>query len=75
MLSEDFETKLCDFGHSRPRARTLEGGYEKKVAFYGTRDMTAPELVGNLKNKYSASLLERYSGFEADVWFVLNQSN
>jgi serine/threonine protein kinase len=30
--------------------------------------MTAPELVGNLKNKYSANLLDRFSGFEADVW-------
>lgn len=71
LLSTKFEAKLCDFGHARLRARSGndDGGFERKVAFYGTRDMTAPELVLNLKNKCSSEYpLVRFSGFEADVW-------
>lgn len=68
LLSDDLKVKLCDYGHSRKRQQLPRGGFINRVAFYGTKDMTSPELIPNLKNKNDTSLLERVSGFECDVW-------
>ena len=56
--------KFCDFGHSRRTKRN-----RKDLRFYGTRDVSAPELFGNLRASEDASVLtDVFYGYEEDIW-------
>lgn len=70
LLTDARNPKLCDFGHARKRGNSFRDVAQvgRRVAYYGTRDMTPPELLGNLKKDRGSPSLKRYSGFEADVW-------
>lgn len=65
LLSDCYNPKICDFGHSKRRSSSTAS---PSMAFYGTKDMTPPELLPNLKKKRNSSSLERNNGFESDVW-------
>jgi serine/threonine protein kinase len=60
--SQDGEliAKICDFGHAYRFVR------EPKMKLYGTKVLSAPELICHLNNEYIEDPL--VSGFEQDVW-------
>lgn len=56
--------KLCDFGHARQTKRN-----HPDLRFYGTRDVSAPELLQNLWScKPESELSQVFYGYEQDVW-------
>jgi serine/threonine protein kinase len=56
--------KLCDFGHAR---RTKRNRLDLK--FYGTRDVSAPELFPNLRAaEEDQDVYSSFYGYEQDVW-------
>ncbi|KAJ3202725.1 hypothetical protein HK099_001756 [Clydaea vesicula] len=70
LLNEMFQPKIIDFGHAKKRNYCKKKKtYLNKISFYGTRDMTAPEILINLNNKYNSDIpLRKFSGFENDIW-------
>ena len=56
--------KICDFGHSLQTKRN-----RKDLRFYGTRDLSAPELLPNLRaSELDKMLMDVFSGYEEDIW-------
>ena len=56
--------KLCDFGHSRKTKRN-----HQDLKFYGTRDVSAPELFPNLRAaEEDLDSSDCFYGYEEDVW-------
>lgn len=56
--------KLCDFGHSFQTKRN-----RKDLRFYGTRDLSAPELLPNLRASERDTMLnDSFYGYEEDIW-------
>lgn len=57
-----YHAKLCDFGHAKRVKRAF-----KEMRFYGTRDISSPELLSNIKSIDERSRVA-VSGYAQDVW-------
>lgn len=56
--------KICDFGHSFQTKRN-----RKDLRFYGTRDLSAPELFPNLRaSEQDKMVYDVFNGYEEDLW-------
>jgi serine/threonine protein kinase len=56
--------KICDFGHSFQTKRN-----RKDLRFYGTRDISAPELFPNLRaSENDAIISDAFNGYAEDIW-------
>ncbi|KAJ3034881.1 hypothetical protein HDV00_004569 [Rhizophlyctis rosea] len=69
------QVKLCDFGHAR-RVRSREGARDgplHEYQYYGTTEMTCPEMLKNVVDVKEAGRQRRggtvkTDGFAADIW-------
>lgn len=56
--------KICDFGHSFQTRRN-----RKELRFYGTRDLSAPELFSNLRASENDRIIpDTFIGYAEDIW-------